>query len=75
MTLSHCFYGEEVSEFSKILMQDNVILGDEKNLYGYKFCPHVRQRFTDIGLCTTLEVDKVTFISMRIRIGQIESLK
>ena len=59
-TVPFCFQGTEVKDISLAMQTNNIqtMMGNSSNKhYGYKFCPHVRQRFTDIGLCTTIEYD------------------
>ena len=62
-TVPFCFQGSEVDTI-RFAMQTNdqsMTRNLSQQHYGYTFCPHVRQRVTDIGLCSTIEYDSTVY--------------
>ena len=51
-----CYQGSEVESFQTKFMQ--AYNGSEAS-YGYKFCTNIKQRWTDVGLCSTIQYPKV----------------
>ena len=51
-----CYQGSEVNSFETKFVE---AYNGSASSYGYKFCTNVQQRWTDAGLCSTIQYPKV----------------
>lgn len=54
-TVPFCAQGNDVQDLLDKIEDDNTMMNVEEEVYGYKFCQNVENRFTDIGMCTTFD--------------------